>query len=242
LHFSFLIFRCCCIWTLRRSDIRFNSNPFAGWIVRRHTMWSIAITFLLPLCGLATAGTSDISQNLLSSAFDKKIMRKSRERPNSAKFDPDITLDTVSKHTFSTLWLYKFWTILHLRSSHHHDLETFIWLVYWLNRNLRLKMILSVQSRSHHLQLSLRCLFSCLIAFSKLLEILPSIWCNFSKLWLCRRFQLDRLIKAAFRYSLRVLNIYSARHVCYRFWALAVNIGTHPKCQPWFWSTTNAIG
>jgi len=36
------------------------------------------------------------------------------------------------------------------------------------------------------------------------------------------------VIWAAFRYSLRVLNIYSARYVCYRFWALAVNIGTHP--------------
>jgi len=33
---------------------------------------------------------------------------------------------------------------------------------------------------------------------------------------------------AAFCYSL--LNIYSARYVCYRFWALAVNIGTHPLC------------
>jgi len=35
------------------------------------------------------------------------------------------------------------------------------------------------------------------------------------------------VIWAAFCYSLRVLNIYSARYVCYRFWALAVNIGTH---------------
>jgi len=32
----------------------------------------------------------------------------------------------------------------------------------------------------------------------------------------------------AFRYSLWVFDIYSARYVCYTFWALAANIGTYP--------------
>jgi len=35
--------------------------------------------------------------------------------------------------------------------------------------------------------------------------------------------------EAAFRYSLSVLKIYSARYVCYRFSVLAVNIGTQPE-------------
>jgi len=36
------------------------------------------------------------------------------------------------------------------------------------------------------------------------------------------------VIWTAFCYSLQVFNIYSARYVCYRFWALAVSIGTQP--------------
>jgi len=36
-------------------------------------------------------------------------------------------------------------------------------------------------------------------------------------------------IKAAFRYSLSVLKIYSIHNMHYRFSVLAVNIGTHPK-------------
>jgi len=39
----------------------------------------------------------------------------------------------------------------------------------------------------------------------------------------------DGPTKAAFRYSLSVLEIYSARHVYYRFSVLAVNIETQPK-------------
>jgi len=41
------------------------------------------------------------------------------------------------------------------------------------------------------------------------------------------------VIWAAFCYSLRVFNIYSARYVCYRFWALAASIRTQPckHCQ-----------
>jgi len=41
------------------------------------------------------------------------------------------------------------------------------------------------------------------------------------------------VIWATFRYSLRVFNIYSVHYVCYRFWALAVSIGTPCKhcCQ-----------
>jgi len=38
-----------------------------------------------------------------------------------------------------------------------------------------------------------------------------------------------RLVKAAFRYSLSVLKIYTVRNVYYRFSVLAVNIGTQPK-------------
>jgi len=34
------------------------------------------------------------------------------------------------------------------------------------------------------------------------------------------------VIWPAFRYSLRVFNIYSTRYVCYTFWALAKSIGT----------------
>jgi len=36
------------------------------------------------------------------------------------------------------------------------------------------------------------------------------------------------VIWAAFRYSLRVFNICRTRYVCYRFWTLAVSIGTQP--------------
>jgi len=36
------------------------------------------------------------------------------------------------------------------------------------------------------------------------------------------------VIWAVFRYSLWVFNICRVRYVCYRFWALAVSIGTQP--------------
>jgi len=34
------------------------------------------------------------------------------------------------------------------------------------------------------------------------------------------------VIWAAYRYSLRVFNIYSARYICYRFWTLAASNAT----------------
>jgi len=47
------------------------------------------------------------------------------------------------------------------------------------------------------------------------------------------------IIWAAFRYSLQILNIYSARYVYYRFWALAVNIRTQ-SCKHCYQSITLA--
>jgi len=50
---------------------------------------------------------------------------------------------------------------------------------------------------------------------------------------LCWTQSIEQII-TAFRCSLRVFNICSAHDVCYRFWVLIVNIGTHPSCFVWY--------
>jgi len=47
-------------------------------------------------------------------------------------------------------------------------------------------------------------------------------------------------IKAAFRYSLSVLKIYSIHNMHYRFSVLAVNIGTQPKKTVIYTRLTNS--
>ncbi|XP_024882714.1 uncharacterized protein LOC112461630 [Temnothorax curvispinosus] len=54
----------------------------------------VIAAFLLLFCGLAVAVTFDISRDLSLSAL-MKAMRESEERPSSAKFDPDVNLNTL---------------------------------------------------------------------------------------------------------------------------------------------------
>lgn len=87
------------ILTLRgiHDPIQILSSPALSYA---DTMRSIVIAFLLLFCDLVAAVTFDIPQDTSLSAL-MNMMRDSKEQLNSAKFNPDANLNTVSKYFFS---------------------------------------------------------------------------------------------------------------------------------------------
>ncbi|XP_011872790.1 PREDICTED: lipase 3-like [Vollenhovia emeryi] len=64
--------------------------------LKSDTMRQIGIVFLLLCCGLAAAVTFDMSRDLSLNALMKAMwVGQRREQPGSAKFDPDVNLDTL---------------------------------------------------------------------------------------------------------------------------------------------------